>query len=1148
MLSTEYSVQINGITLFRDHADKRKYYYLPKGDIHIADNGKKLNYFAYVDSSMTDTLEQQGGFLTFEVELGPSDEELEELKAHFPELLKYAKSQALAEKKANGEPFAASDWEKELEEEESNLSASDFVLAPVPFKDGDVKLCVLGEDGSSQIKIVGSQKPSLFGKQTAVFSVRLQGKDADLMHQMLKVSKKDGDGIAPTEKDDKYINSHIAVVYDLTFKGIEPAHYVKITVDFKAVENYWNHHFSFDGDFTYGSSETKKDGSGSSKNNISVAADVEVDVMFRELINEGSIIVQQIDFTGNDVGSPLSGDPTAINLVKSLMSSEIFKVSAPPPETNSAIKDVASAASSVASGIAGATGNGKPAESGNATGNGKPAESGNATGNGKPAESGNATGNGKPAESGNGNASAEATAKAPASSTNENLQSSKKGSGESSDKAKEASQGKQKTDNKKESLPEFLKVAGADHLIDKDEWLKEGFLEKDFTTYSVMYVTQDRFVTYYKEKVVSKEDQERKNKFKASFKSLAGSDGLISLEEWKNKFKKTNGFVVSIKRVTLEGFRKFYSERGDLYESCLQKCLQECVQSCMDPSYEMMSTPLNEEEKKKRADKIFVSIAGGDNVIELDEWLKKELSKEDFEKYATSFMSEKAYEAYYNKNILSLPDEQASETKAKEAFAKIAGADNLISKEEWSKEEYKLLDCFDSYAERFVSEKEYEKFKADKSKVNEDSTDSTTPSGETEKPVKKTPAKDTPEESSETASNGDNEEGVPSTVSAMDWKLDVKLGYTYKKRELKETVKRTYIFNKQTAVDHIIHPSGMLTVDETDFDVDKQVTVGRLGEGPFRNHEIYFGSALDFDTYHLEKILIDVDHIDSTGTVIELTKEKTSDTIHFISERFKVAADNEDNQTEEEKQEAYKAGDKLSYRLSFIFKPLTIKGYDNEDRVLIKTAEKYTSSKAIMIGPEDIDGVYALDIQTGSLTLGENIKSATFSLLQSGDDGEEHSIYNQKLASDTDKIILLNPEKKYKARVQYNLESTFDEISVSKKDFTYTTDELKAKELVIQDPTAGMVKITTADGEDSFEEISSIEVTLKTEDGREKDIILRKKKPEYYFVTDYTAGDPKVVTVESVVVNYNDDSSEELKISERRKKFYTDATEYVLNV
>ena len=384
----------------------------------------------------------------------------------------------------------------------------------------------------------------------------------------------------------------------------------------------------------------------------------------------------------------------------------------------------------------------------------------------------------------------------------------------------------------------------------------------------------------------------------------------------------------------------------------------------------------------------------------------------------------------------------------------------------------------------------------------------------------------------------------------MDWKLDVKLGYTYKKRELKETVKRTYIFNKQTAVDHIIHPSGMLTVDGTDFDVDKQVTVGRLGEGPFRNHEIYFGSALDFDTYHLEKILIDVDHIDSTGTVIELTKDKTSDTIHFISERFKVAADNEDEQTEEAKQNAYKAGDKLSYRVSFIFKPLTIKGYDNEDRVLIKTAEKYTSSKAIMIGPEDIDGVYALDIQTGSLTLGENIKSATFSLLQSGEDGEEHSIYNQKLASDTDKIILLNPEKKYKARVQYNLESTFDNIAVTKKDFTYTTDELKAKELVIQDPTAGMVRISPSDGSDTFEEVKSITVKLRKGDSPST-IQLTKAKSECYYVTDYTEGTPEKVLVESIKVKYRDKdmdpeeyTSEDLDVDE----FSTDEMDYVLDV
>ena len=1123
MLSTEYSVQINGITLFRDHADKRKYYYLPKGDIHIADNGKKLNYFAYVDSSMSDTLEQQGGFLTFEVELGPSDEELEELKTHFPELLKYAKNQAIAEKRAKGEPFAESDWDKEMDAEENNLSASDFVLAPVPFKEGNVSLCVLGEDGSSRIKIVGSQKPSLFGKQTAVFSVRLEGKDADLMYQMLNVSKKDNDGVAPTEKDDKYINSHIAVVYDLTFKGIEPAHYVKITVDFKAVENYWNHHFSLDGDFTYGSSKAKKDGSDSSKNNISVAADVEVDVMFRELINEGSIVVQQIDFTGNDVGSPLSGDPTAINLVKSLMSSEIFKVSAPPPETNSAIKDVANAASSVASGIA------------SATGNGKPAESGNATGNGKPAESGNATGNGKPAESGNGNASAEATAKAPASSTNENLQSSKK----TSEKSGDAS-----TNNKaggpKDGFPEFLTVAGEDHLITKDEWLKGGFKEDDFKKYAVKYVAFDSFLRYYKTKIVSQDKKDREQQFEKKFKEVA-HDSLINQKEWVDQKYTLDDFKKYAKSyMTKSDFQKFYNNNSSVFEKgSIPKCLWDAILE-IAPGTCSEETASQSGDQNRTVDEIFAAIAGSDNLITLDEWVKKDLKKNYFTENAVLYVTKSGFREYYNAKIAPLSDEEQTEKAAKELFDKIAGEDNVISESEWEKADKLISDCFAEFSKDFIDKEQYEKFKKENGSDDKEDDDGDDKKDDNDK-------KDD-EDKKDDDGKKDDKDGVPSTVSAMDWKFDVKLGYTYKKRELKETVKRTYIFNKQTAVDHIIHPSGMLTVDGTDFDVDKQVTVGRLGEGPFRNHEIYFGSALDFDTYHLEKILIDVDHIDSTGTVIELTKDKTSDTIHFISERFKVAADNEDEQTEEAKQNAYKAGDKLSYRVSFIFKPLTIKGYDNEDRVLIKTAEKYTSSKAIMIGPEDIDGVYALDIQTGSLTLGENIKSATFSLIQAEEGEDEHSIYNQKLESDTDKIILLNPDKKYKARVQYNLESTFDNIAVTKKDFTYTTDELKAKELVIQDPTAGMVKITTADGEDSFEEISSIEVTLKTEDGREKDIILRKKKPEYYFVTDYTAGDPKVVTVESVVVNYNDDSSEELKISERRKKFYTDATEYVLNI
>ena len=987
MLSTEYSIQINGITLFRDHADKRKYYYLPKGDIHIADNGRKLNYFAYVDSSMADSLEQQGGFLTFEVELGPNDEELEKLKTHFPELLKYAKNQAIAEKRAKGEPITESDWDKEMDAEENNLSASDFVLVPVPFKDGDVKLCVLGEDGSvenplSQVKIVGSQKPSLYGKQTAVFSVRLTGKDADIMYQMLNISKKDKDGDASAEKDDKYINSHIAVVYDLTYKGIAPAHYVKITIDFHAVEDYWNHHVNANVNFNYAGKESPKAGkeTDTSKFSIPVVLSADLDFMYRDLINDGAIVVQQIDYTGNDVGSPLEGDPSAIKLVKELMSAELFEATAAPSapqEKSSVVSDVAKAVGSASEAV------GKVA-------------------------------------------STVAEIKANEKKTDDKNAVAGKADDQVTDKVESP------------SYPAFKDISNKKQKISWADWVKIDKLPKDA-------------------------------KSKAFFDKYAVVDVNIGYEDWKKvrndeKEWKQNSFIGE--------------EEYDKYRRVVKD-----QNNKNDNKNDSKNDSKNDGDGKLDLTG-FKDIARKDGKISREEWEEFWKGKEDSENHG---------------------------------FDKYAAIGIKLKHAEWIEKLNEGEEFWESYS--FIGEKEYEELlKAETGGKSKDSG---------EKKSTKT-------------------EGVPSTVSAVEWSLGVNVGYTLKRRKTDEKVKRTYVFNKQSAVDYIIHPSGMLTVDGTDFDVDKQVTVGRLGEGPFRNHEIYFGSALDFDTYHLEKILIEVKHMDSAGTVIELTKEKTNDTIHFTSERFNIAADNEEKLDEEAKQNAYAAGDKLSYRVSFIFKPLTIMGYDNEDRVLIKTAEKYTSSKVIMIGPEDIERIYALDIQTGSLTLGKNVKSATLSLLEAGN--VDRSIYSQKLTSDTDKIVLLNPEKKYMARVQYNLESTFDNIAVTKKEFTYTTDVLTAKELVIQDPTAGMVKITTADGEDTFESVSSIEVTLKTEDGREKDIILRKKKPEYYFVTDYTAGEPKVVTVESVIVNYDDDSSEELKISERRKKFYTDETEYVLNI
>ena len=845
MLSTEYAIQMKGFTLFRDHADKRKYYYLPKGDVRIADEGRKLNFFAYVDSSMADKLEEKGGYLTLEVELGPSESELEELKKDFKDLLSNAKEQALSKKKAKGESVNESDWE------EDDFSDDEFVLVPVPFKD--------------------------VGRQTAVFSIRLTGKEADLMYQMLTFGKKYGENqpdsdANSTNDESNFINSQIAVVYDLTFKGIEPAHYVKIFVDFDAVEDFWDHHAELHGNFDYGKSETKteKSSSNSDKYKISILADVDLDFMYRKLMNDGKIIVQHIDFTGKNEGSPLSADdPSAIELVKKLMSAELFEPAPLPKDDYSALKEVGQAAVGAASTLFG---------------------------------------------------------------------------------------------NNKEK------------------------------------------------------DQQSK-----------GQQG---------KGQQTP---------STEG---------------------------QTPSKQNIQMPT------------FQSLAGEDKKISKEEWLKSKLDEKDFEKYA-------------------------------------------LHKEN----------------ETYIEEEQYNKFVEDKKKADEQERN---------------------------GNNSDYLSAKPKEVSAIEWNLGVRMAYSLKRRKTEENKQRTYIFNKQTAMDHEIHLSSMLSVADTKFDCQKQVTVGRLGEGPFRSHEIYFNSTLNFDAYHLEKILIEVNHIDTKGTVIELTKEKTKDNVRFDSEHFIVDSDNnteEPNgmmlteverkqQAEKKKKEnedSYNLGKKLKYKVIFTFKSLSIKGFgEGKDIVEIKTDYKYASGKTFNIGPEDIDGIYPLKLEIGSLSLGKGISSAIVDLLQvpnsTDEEQEEVSIFNKGIKSDSEYLLLLNPEYRYKVKVQYNLEPMYMNAKVSNSKLIFTSKVLTTNEYAIEDPTEGITLIGTTNGADTFESIDNITVTLRQGSNEPKDLIpsLSKKNPEVNFVTNYKEGEPEEIIVESVKVEYR--NGEKKDFTPNSTKFLTSTKSYDLNL
>ncbi len=298
MLNTEKQEIIQGCIIYQDYTDANNFYCLPEEKAKIADNGKGLQYVVYTDDEILegdspnfDNDESRvGGFLTLQVELGPTEEKLESIR-----------------------------------EELQSKYGDTINLSMVPFKEGSVKLVMFGKDGNNdenddfQISIAGSTKPSLRGRQTAVFSTRLSNKPAQIMWNLLKEEGQ----------------TQVAVVYDLGYLGVMKAYNLEITVDFKATEDFWNHTFNLDANIN---SSSKSENSNS---DVKIAASADVDVMIRELMSNGAITVKQVVYAeGESQTNILGNDPTGIALVKKLMGTEIFNATAIPSEDyNAAINE-----------------------------------------------------------------------------------------------------------------------------------------------------------------------------------------------------------------------------------------------------------------------------------------------------------------------------------------------------------------------------------------------------------------------------------------------------------------------------------------------------------------------------------------------------------------------------------------------------------------------------------------------------------------------------------------------------------------------------------------------------------------------------------------------------------------------------------------
>lgn len=350
MLSTEHPIQINGFTLFRDLNDTRRYYYLPKSEVLLSEDGKKFDFVAYHDFNTAEGKKNptgenenlKGGYLTLEVELkNPDDDTLKNFKE---ELIKNYQNEKLLQELKEKNITDPKEIDKYITNQKNLqkpiVTGEDIIITPVQFNEGEVRLIILGNDGkddgqNAKIRVVGSHKPSLYDKENAVFSVKLGAIEAEIIHKLLK-NKLTGENVSDAKN-----SSQLAVMYDLTYKGVEPAHNVEITVNFKAVDEYKNHKFKFDSEFNFSNkdnktdSDQKEDGDGY---NIKIIADADVDVMLRELTNNGSIIIKQTNYKDGEDSILGPNDPTGMELVKRLLSAELFTPVPIPYESYSALK------------------------------------------------------------------------------------------------------------------------------------------------------------------------------------------------------------------------------------------------------------------------------------------------------------------------------------------------------------------------------------------------------------------------------------------------------------------------------------------------------------------------------------------------------------------------------------------------------------------------------------------------------------------------------------------------------------------------------------------------------------------------------------------------------------------------------------------
>ncbi|WP_263349811.1 hypothetical protein [Acidicapsa acidisoli] len=191
---------IEGITLFPDHEPHNPdlFYYLPSGPRLSVDPATKQAVFHALQYTGSEAGSMQGGYLSFQTDLGVEDEAKDKVRRELARRLSITRKKSV---------------------EPSSLN-----LVPLPVSSGSVQLMLYdaGEKGAKTSLVDStrySQTPSLYGDNTAIFSVNLTRNGMELVNQAIKGGR----------------NPPIGVIYTLSFVGLQPAYSVKVKANWTKV-------------------------------------------------------------------------------------------------------------------------------------------------------------------------------------------------------------------------------------------------------------------------------------------------------------------------------------------------------------------------------------------------------------------------------------------------------------------------------------------------------------------------------------------------------------------------------------------------------------------------------------------------------------------------------------------------------------------------------------------------------------------------------------------------------------------------------------------------------------------------------------------------------------------------------------------------